>query len=143
MKEVVKFKDCFVCGDQNRNGLQARFFVQEDGSVATEYTADERFIGYAGVLHGGILASLLDEVMIKAVLKDDILAVTANMEIKFKKPILVGQTIKLIGRITAHKGRIYKTEGTARVGEVEVGSAVGTYVEAKDELATILENSFE
>ena len=109
----------------------------------TEYTADERFIGYAGVLHGGILASLLDEVMIKAVLKDDILAVTASMEIKFKKPIMVGQKIKLVGRVTAHKGRIYKTEGVARVGEVEVGTAVGTYVKAKDDLAEILENSFE
>jgi len=143
MKEVVKFRECFVCGDENECGLKARFFVCEDGSVETEYTVEERFIGYAGVLHGGILASLLDEVMIKAILKDGTLAVTAGMELKFKKPIMVGQTIKLSGKVTAHKGRLYKTEGVACVNEVEVGSAIGTYIKARDELANILENSFE
>lgn len=143
MREVVKFSGCFVCGDENDCGLKARFFVCEDGSVETEYKVDQRFVGYADVLHGGILASLLDEVMIKAILKDQILAVTAGMEIKFKKPVFIGQTMKLVGKITAHKGRIYKTEGHAYVDEIEVGSALGTYVEAKQDLAGILKNSFK
>jgi uncharacterized protein (TIGR00369 family) len=143
MREVVKFRDCFVCGDNNECGLKARFFVADDGSVITEYTALEKHIGYAGILHGGILASLLDEVMIKAVLKDDILAVTASMDIKFKKPIYTGETIKLSGQVISQKGRIFKTSGTATVNSVVVGSATGIYIEAGKSLASKLNESLE
>jgi uncharacterized protein (TIGR00369 family) len=143
VKEVAKYRHCFVCGEENANGLQARFFAREDGAVITEYTVDERFVGYASVLHGGILSSLLDEVMIKAVLKDDIVAVTASMEIKFKKPVYVGETIKLTGWIVQNKGRIFKTEGKATVDGSVVASAFGTYIEAKGDLAGLLSESLK
>jgi len=143
MREVAKFSECFVCGDENSCGLKARFYVQEDGSVTTEYRVEERFVGYAEVLHGGILASLLDEVMIKAVLKDGILAVTAAMEVKFKRPIYVDQIIKLSGRVKECKGRVYKTEGIARVNGEIAGTASGTYVQARGELADTLARSLK
>jgi uncharacterized protein (TIGR00369 family) len=143
LKEVAKYRQCFVCGDENSHGLQARFFVREDGAVITEYTVDERFVGYAKVLHGGILASLLDEVMIKAVLKDDVIAVTASMDIKFKKPVYVGQTIKLAGWIVQGKGRVFRTEGLAEVDGTVVASATGTYIQARGELADLLSESLE
>lgn len=143
MKEVAKYRQCFVCGEENTHGLRARFFVREDGAVISEYKADDRFVGYAEVLHGGILASLLDEVMIKAVLKDDIIAVTASMEIKFKKPVYVGQTIKLSGRVTRNKNRIFKTQGLAEVDETVVASASGTYIQARGELADLLSKSLD
>jgi len=143
MHEVVKFSECFVCGDNNECGLKARFWVQDDGSVTTEYTVSERFVGYSGILHGGIVCSLLDEVMIKAVLKDDILTVTAGMELKFKKPVYVGQKIELVGRVISTRGRLYKTEGEARVGDDIVATATGTYVRAKGELADTLRESLQ
>ncbi len=143
MREVAKFSECFVCGENNQYGLKARFFVQEDGSVASSYTAEDRFVGYADILHGGILASLLDEVMIKAVLKDMKLAVTASMEIKFKRPVYVGQKIELVGRVTQQKHRIFKTTGTAEVDGQIVASATGVYIEAKGELASKLAKSLE
>lgn len=143
MKEVPKYKQCFVCGEENSHGLKARFFVREDGAVVSEYIVDERFAGYAKVMHGGILASLLDEVMIKAVLKDDIIAVTASMEIKFKKPVYVGQTIKLSGWVVQSKGRVFKTEGLAEVDGTAVGSATGTYIRAKGEFAALLSESLD
>jgi uncharacterized protein (TIGR00369 family) len=143
MKEVAKYRQCFVCGEENPNGLQARFFVREDEAVISEYTVDERFVGYAKVLHGGILASLLDEVMIKAVLKDDIIAVTASMELKFKKPVYVGETIKLAGSVIQNKGRVFKTEGQATVDGTVVASASGTYIKAKGDLAGLLSESLK
>ncbi len=143
MREVVKFSECFVCGDNNECGLKARFMVQEDGSVRTEYTVEERFVGYSRVLHGGIVCSLLDEVMIKAVLKDDILTVTAGMEIKFKKPVYVGQKLELYGRVVSSRGRIYKTEGEALVEGQVVATGTGTYVRARGELAETLKESLQ
>jgi uncharacterized protein (TIGR00369 family) len=100
-------------------------------------------VGYADVLHGGVLASLLDEVMIKAILKDDILAVTASMDVKFKRPVYVDQTIKLRGKVIGSKGRVYKTKGVAEVDGEIVGTATGTYVRAKGELADTLKRSLK
>ena len=75
MKEVAKYPHCFVCGDQNVHGLKAKFFF--DGEKAfTEVTADGSFEGYRGIYHGGIIATLLDEVMIKAILAQPVTAVT-------------------------------------------------------------------
>ncbi len=142
VKEVVKYSECFVCGDCNSNGLQAEFFEMDDGSVVSEITAGGEFQGYKNVLHGGILSAMLDEVMIKAVLAKGIFAVTAEMTVKFKRPVLTGQKIKFTGSITQAGRRIIRTVGEAvnDRGEV-VASAVGTYIEAKGELLDTLRSS--
>lgn len=141
MQEVARYKYCFVCGDQNESGLKARFFVQPDGSVASEYTVEKRFAGYDNIMHGGIAAALLDEVMIKAILKDDVLAVTAEMNVKFKAPVYVGQKMILSGKVIESKGRLYRTEGFAEVEGKVVAEATGTYIRAKGELAEELSRS--
>jgi uncharacterized protein (TIGR00369 family) len=143
MQEVTKYKYCFVCGDQNECGLKARFFVREDGSVESEYQVEERFAGYDRIAHGGITAALLDEVMIKAILKDDILAVTAEMELKFKAPVYVGQKLKLVGKVIEKRGRLYRTEGIASVDGKTVATATGTYLQARGELAEELAKSLD
>jgi len=143
MREVAKFAECFVCGDKNQCGLKARFFAQDDGSVKSSYVVEQRFVGYTDILHGGVLASLLDEVMIKAVLNEMKLAVTASMEIKYKMPVYVGQKIDLIGRILKKKHRIFWTEGFAHVNGNMVASSSAIYVEAKGDLASKLAQSLE
>lgn len=143
MREVSKYKYCFVCGDQNENGLKAQFFAVEDGTVRSEYIVEQRFAGYDNIMHGGIAASLLDEVMIKAILKDDILAVTAEMTVKFKSPVYVGQKLELTGRVLEAKGRLYRTEGRAEVDGKIVASATGTYIKARGELAEELAQSLD
>lgn len=55
-------KACFVCGDENHAGLKTRFYV-EDGFVKTRITPEAHHCGYAGVVHGGIVAAMLDECM--------------------------------------------------------------------------------
>lgn len=144
MQEVAKYKDCFVCGDRNETGLQARFFELEDGSVVSEFVADERFQGYKDILHGGILAAMLDEVMIKAVLAKGIFAVTAEIVIKFRRPVMTGQKIRLTGRIAQEGRRITKTTGYAMdESGLEVASAEATYVTAKGALKDVLESSID
>ena len=144
MQEVAKYKDCFICGDQNKTGLQARFFELEDGSVVSEFVADRRFQGYKDILHGGVLAAMLDEVMIKAVLARGTLAVTAEIVIKFKRPVMTGQRIKLTGRITEESRRITRTIGNA-VDEsgLEVASAKATYIATKGDLKNLLSDSVD
>jgi uncharacterized protein (TIGR00369 family) len=144
MQEVAKYQDCFVCGDKNDAGLKAKFYALEDGSVVSEFIADGRFQGYKNVLHGGILAAMLDEVMIKALLAKGVFAVTAELTVKFKRPVITGQRIKLTGRITQQSRRIAQTSGVATSENgLEVATATAKYIEAKDDLKSILVESVE
>ena len=144
MQEVAKYRDCFVCGDRNQAGLKARFYVQDDGSVISELVAGGRFQGYKDILHGGILAAMLDEVMIKAVLAKGIIAVTAEMTVKFKRPAKTGQKLRFTGTIVDEHRRITRTVGSAVNEEgQEVATAKATYLEAKGNLKSALVDSVE
>ena len=143
MKEVPKYSGCFVCGDKNAHGLQAKFFF--DGEKAfTEVTAADMFEGYSGIYHGGVTATLLDEVMIKAILAREIFAVTVEMTVRYQRAIRTGDHLTFTGRLIRSKGRVYFTKGqvTNDTGEV-VATAEGKYVEAKAEFKDELMQSLE
>ena len=143
MKEIDKYKYCFVCGDENPHGLKVKFF--SDGEVAkAEYTAGSDFQGYKDMFHGGILVSLLDEVMIKAVIARGLVVVTVGMEIAFKKPVKIGQRILLTGKMLEQKKRIIRTEGKARLenGDI-VATASGKYFVADEKMRQKLQESLE
>ncbi|EQB63385.1 MAG: Thioesterase superfamily protein [candidate division Zixibacteria bacterium RBG-1] len=143
MKEIDKYKYCFVCGDKNPNGLKVKFFAEGDVAKA-EYVAGPDFQGYKDMFHGGILASLLDEVMIKAVIAKGLVVVTAGMEVAFKKPVRIGQKILLTGKMTEQKKRIILTEGEARLvnGDI-VATASGKYFVADEKMKEKLQESLE
>lgn len=143
VKEVVKYSGCFICGESNDHGVKARFFYDGEQAV-TEVTADEIFEGYRGIYHGGVLSALLDEVMIKAILAEDIYAVTAEITIKFIRPVRTGDRIKLTGRVITKKGRLYLTEGQAVDGDGKAfATATGKYIEARPGLKEILVQSID
>jgi len=76
MREIAKYSGCFVCGDENPNGLQVRFFTDGEEAVA-ECTADPQFQGYKSIFHGGVVSAILDEIMAKAILAQEIYPLTA------------------------------------------------------------------
>ncbi len=141
MKEVIKYANCFICGDQNHHGVQAKFFF--DGEKAsTEVEATSAFEGYRGIYHGGVLSSLLDEVMIKAILAQDIYAVTAELTIRFVNPVRVGDRVKLSGWVTESKGRLYLTEGKAEGFDGKIyATATAKYIRAGDDFKAELMSS--
>ena len=141
--EVVKYSGCFVCGDENPIGLKARFFY--DGTQAyTDLTASKQFEGYQKIFHGGIISTILDEVMIKAVLARDIYVVTAEMTIKFIRPVNVGDKLRIRGWVTRQRGRIWLTEGVAEDQQGQpYATAVGKYIEPGEELRQALLQSID
>jgi uncharacterized protein (TIGR00369 family) len=145
-EEIVSDSRCFVCGMGNTGGLRVRFYRQGKDSAMAECMPDKAFTGYDGLLHGGVASSLLDEIMIKAVLANGNLVVTAKMTVRYHHPVLMGQKLILTGKISEHKGRIYDTEGiladsTGRT----LTSATGRYVQLsgarRDELMKSLRRS--
>jgi uncharacterized protein (TIGR00369 family) len=81
---------CFICGKQNPMGLGLGFSSIGDKVVA-EFTLQKKFQGYKDIIHGGIVAAILDEAMIKALLTKDIQAMTAELTVRFKAPLMAGE----------------------------------------------------
>jgi len=100
-------RNCFVCGLANPAGLQLRFFENTPGEVVAEYTVPDRFQGYPGVAHGGIVAAMLDEICGRAHMGGDPprFMYTARLNVRYRKNIPVGQPLRLVGRAGKSKGR--------------------------------------
>ena len=143
MKEIVAYKKCFVCGRDNESGLKAVFYF--DGEKAlSEITAGEAFEGYRGIYHGGIISTMLDEVMLKAILAIDRIAVTAELTIKYHKPVRTGDRLMFSGQITQSRGKLLLTEGFVAGDDGSLfASATGKYIEVKEHLRDELLTSLE
>lgn len=103
---------CFVCGNRNSHGLKLTFTTDEDtGEVISKAVFSRRFQGWKGVLHGGIISTVLDEIMIKAADKKGLRCVTAELTIKFKKPAFTDTQYLLKGSVTDVKKKLALTEG--------------------------------
>lgn len=141
MEEIIKYSNCFICGDKNLYGLKAKFFF--DGNQAiTEVIAGKNFEGYRNIYHGGIISSLLDEVMVKALLAENKYAVTAELKVKFIAPVKVGDKIKFFGRLVKQKGRLYFTEGETLGEEGQIfARASAKYIEADEKMLNQLMKS--
>ncbi len=81
---------CFVCGKGNPDGL-GLIFSSVDNKVTAEFTLQKKLQGYKNVAHGGILAAILDEAMIKAALAQDTKAITTEMTVRFRNPLFIGE----------------------------------------------------
>ena len=103
---------CFVCGSDNAEGLQVSFRI-EDGKCRAEFTPPEKYCGYDGVTHGGILFSLLDDVMANWLYLQGERAYTGKCEIRFRKPAPIGKNILLEGELISRKGPLAKLKGRA------------------------------
>jgi len=110
---------CFACGPDNPIGLQIRFNLI-DGRCTGEFTPTDNHVGYENTVHGGIIYSALDDVMANVLYLQQIKAHTARCEIRYRKPLEVGQTIRLTGWIESQKRRLIVLKGEAKTTEGEV-----------------------
>jgi acyl-coenzyme A thioesterase PaaI-like protein len=115
---------CFVCGLENPAGLHMAFYDQADGSVVSETTVSDRYQGYPGVVHGGIIASMLDEVAGRASMQGDTtrLMMTAKLEVRYRKPIPIGQPLRLVGWLEKRRGRLTIVRGEVRLPDGSLGA---------------------
>lgn len=93
-------RQCFVCGINNPYGLHLRFYETAPGEVIAEYIVPEHFQGYPGIVHGGIVAAMLDEITGRVHMHGDRprFMYTARLEIKYRKNVPVGQLLRLVGQ---------------------------------------------
>ncbi len=125
--------NCFACGELNVHGL--RLELHAGGNRCwTELSLDDRFEGWEGIAHGGIVTTILDEVMAWALVDHDVWGVTARMSLEFKRPVPIGRPIRAEGRVLEVRRRLVTAEGV--VVDMADGTLLarseGTYVGAPD-----------
>ena len=108
---------CFGCGQANPTGLHLEFLLAEDSSVVCLALVPDTFEGPQGYLHGGIIATLLDETMSKSVRARGFTAMTRQMEVDYLRPVPSSTPIRLEGHVTRNEGRKHWTE--ARILDAE------------------------
>jgi uncharacterized protein (TIGR00369 family) len=105
--ELTWGDDCFVCGPENGEGLQLRFSVDEaERTIETLWVPREAHHGYTGVVHGGLVATVLDEAVGKLALCLGMPAVTADLSVRFLRPVPTRRPLRVRGRITEVKPRL-------------------------------------
>ena len=100
---------CFICGLENPVGLHLHIYETEPGVVETTYIAPEHFQGYPGVLHGGIVGALIDEIAGRSHMGNDAMnprfMFTAKLEVKYRQNVPVGKPLKIIGKAGTSKSK--------------------------------------
>jgi acyl-coenzyme A thioesterase PaaI-like protein len=100
---------CFGCGQENPIGLKLRF-RKDGGMIRTEFTPGEFHQGWPGIVHGGIINTLLDEAMGYATFFEELYCVTAKTEVRIRQPVSVGQQLFISSTITRKTRKLIETE---------------------------------
>ena len=134
MQNLPHTHSCFVCGESNAHGLKLRF--QTDGHlVQTRFTPRPEHIGFQGVVHGGILATVLDEIMVWAcAAPTKRFAFCAELNVRFIRPARPGAEIIVTAQLTANRrNKIFEAKADLKspTGEL-LASGTGKYLPIKD-----------
>lgn len=111
-----------------------KFYKHEDGAVFGNFFADPKYEGYSGIIHGGIVATLLDSAMTHCLLMKGIPALTGRLSIKYSIPIRTGTVVKVEARIVDQLHEMFILEGKALVDGTRVASAEGKYRSMKKQV---------
>jgi uncharacterized protein (TIGR00369 family) len=107
---LAPWNRCFGCGPANASGLRLEFLLTPDKSVVCLATVSDLFEGHPGYLHGGVIATLLDEIMSKSVRALGFTSMTRHMEVDYHRPVPSCAPIRLEGRVVRSEGRKHWTE---------------------------------
>jgi uncharacterized protein (TIGR00369 family) len=114
---------CFVCGKENEEGLQLDFNIDKHGqAIETEWLPPDRFQGWAGTLHGGVVATLLDEAVGKLAFGLGMPVVTAELVVRYVNPVPTGRPLKVSGRITRATRRLLFAESEVTLHDGSAGA---------------------
>jgi uncharacterized protein (TIGR00369 family) len=123
---------CFVCGESNPAGVHVRFYEMADGSVEAHFAGQDHHQGYPGRMHGGVISAILDETIGRVIMTlrgETVWGVTAELSVRFRRPIPLGIELVAVGRLTRETTRVFEGEGQILLPDGTVAAeASGKYV---------------
>jgi len=108
---------CFVCGKLNPDGLHLDFELEGTSGVRTVCVIPKRFQGFAGIAHGGILSTILDECMVNTLWLRGIPAVTARLEVRLRHPVNVGERVTFRAEVVRESARGFEVRSRAELDD--------------------------
>lgn len=131
LKKQNNSLDCVVCGMDNPFSLKTQTYEVENELAVGITLGEECHQSYPHRMHGGLITALLDEVIGRAIniYEPDAFGVTAQIDVKFKKPVPLNEQVKVVGKITRNTSRLFEAEGFIenKNGEI-LAMAHATYV---------------
>lgn len=130
------YQRCFVCGGQNASGLRVTFW-REGEQIVAEFLPEEAFQGFPGVVHGGVLASLLDETLSRTALLYHEWVMTGRLEVRYRQPARVGELLRVSAEVEQHRTRMVIARGAivlAADPTVVIAEARGTFLPYPEQL---------
>tara|TARA_B100001996_G_scaffold378532_1_gene362831 strand:+ start:869 stop:1276 length:408 start_codon:yes stop_codon:yes gene_type:complete len=120
MSEIdLSSNHCFVCGPENPIGLKIKFIIDDDDICRAEFTPVETHVGFQDTTHGGIIFSLLDDVMANWLFLKGKPAQTAKCDLRYKNSLQTGETVMLEGHHLKTKSRMAMMYGVMKTKEEE------------------------
>ncbi len=107
---------CFACGQKNPIGLKLAFRFEGDDYV-TDFEVKPEYQGWAGIVHGGLLATALDETMARLLWEKDLNAITGRLTVRYHKPLPIGEKVRIRARITKQRSPVIETTAEAVTSE--------------------------
>lgn len=122
---------CIICGRQHPRGMKLPFRILKDGSAASRFFCDPSLQGYAGLLHGGVIAAILDGTMTNCLFAHGITAVTASLTVRFLHPVAANQTATIRARIKKSNSPLHLLESELLQGKKIVAQATAKFMECQ------------
>jgi acyl-coenzyme A thioesterase PaaI-like protein len=124
------YEDCFGCGRANPIGLHLDEFTPDgEGGITATFRPRPEYRGFAGVLHGGIVAAALDETLAwTAILLADAMTLTARLELRYRNPAPPDRPLRVSGRIVEQRGRRLVLAGDLTEGSTPIAQAEGLFL---------------
>jgi len=125
--------DCWVCAPSHERGLAIRFEAGEAGAIEGTFLCSEEFMGYPGYLHGGVVSSLLDGAMTNCLMARGTPGLTARLEIRFLKPVLIGKPVTVRGWWEKSRGPLHLLAAELSQDGKVLATAAGRFMEYPEE----------
>lgn len=113
---------CFACGPHNPHGLHLTDFHFQDDQYVCHFSPERCHQGWVGIIHGGILATLLDEIMSRMLWAYGIHAMTGEITIRYHQPVPIGQRLTVRGWISRRRGELVETEAKLELPDATVAA---------------------
>jgi len=141
IKKQSNSRMCFGCGIENRLGLKASFYELDNNELVAIFKPANEHQSYPERLHGGISATILDETLGRAISieEETIWGVTAELNIKYRKPVPLDQELKVVAKITRNTSRMFEGEGKILLANGDIAvTATGKYIKMSlDKIADV------
>ncbi|MFN2223486.1 MAG: PaaI family thioesterase [Candidatus Promineifilaceae bacterium] len=113
MKKQPNSDHCFICGRKNPHGLYMTFYDNGQDEVCSEHSVPDAYQSYPGIVHGGIVAAMLDEVVGRVAMIDDHhhFMMSVKLEVKYRRPVPTETPLRIVGRVVRLRGRLGQAVG--------------------------------